>query len=70
MQPQQPKTRVNLQPKLTMKTMATLYSPKIREKSDPQSWTKEGHKRIPQSDEGNDENLTQSTTGAEAELPA
>ena len=47
---QQPKTRVHQQPKLTMKTMATLHSPKTGEKSDSQSWTKEGHKRRPQSD--------------------
>lgn len=36
-------------PKLTMKTMATLHSTKTGEKSDSQSWTKEKHKRRPQS---------------------
>ena len=46
-----PKTRVNRQPKFTMKTMATLHSPKTGEKSDSQSWAKGGHKRRPQSDE-------------------
>ena len=48
---QQPKTRIHQQPKLTMKTMATLHSPKTKEKSDSQSWEKGEHKRRPQYDE-------------------
>ena len=52
LQPQQPRSNPKLwednSPKLTMTTMATLHSPKIGEKYDSQTWTKEKHKHRPQ----------------------
>ena len=44
-------------------TMATLHSLKTREKSDSQSWTKEGHKHRPQSDEETTRTLHSLETG-------
>ena len=49
--------------------MATLHILKTGEKSDSRSWAKEGHEHRPQSDKGNDENLTQTAVGAEAKIP-
>ena len=61
LQPQQPRSNPKLgkdnNPKLTMKTMETLHSPKTGEKSDSQTWTKEKHKHRPPSLRGTSVNL-------------
>ena len=51
LQPQQPRSNPkpgeDNNPKLTMRMVATLHSPKTGEKSDSQTWTKEKHKHRP-----------------------